>query len=180
MWTDQRFLALRMGGHVLSRHFRYYVPDVSGQSTVQTPVVVRWVLIPFLYYLCLLLLWFWFLCIFSAAGCWCMLDGSASWCCSGGLSSLRWSTWFGACWVTAFLCYLLSSNRDDSVQKTAASLPFAARIASEPCVLVCVCSVSYLKMKIFMVLVQLVWTFSFWLKACGEYLHYCCISHCFP
>jgi hypothetical protein len=41
MWTDQRFLALRMGGHVLSRHFRYYVPEVSGQGTVQTPVVVR-------------------------------------------------------------------------------------------------------------------------------------------
>jgi hypothetical protein len=41
LWTDQRLLALRMGGHVLSRHFRYYVPDVSGQSTVQTPVVVR-------------------------------------------------------------------------------------------------------------------------------------------
>jgi hypothetical protein len=41
LWTDQRLLALRMGGHVLSRNFRYYVPDVSGQSTVQTPVVVR-------------------------------------------------------------------------------------------------------------------------------------------
>ena len=41
LWTDQRLLAVRMGGHVLSRHFRYYVPDVSGQSTVQTPVVVR-------------------------------------------------------------------------------------------------------------------------------------------
>ncbi len=74
--------------------------------------------------LCLLLLWFWFLCIFAAVGCWCILDGSASWCCFGGLSSLRWSTWFGACWVTAFLCYLLSSNRDDSFQKTKASLPF--------------------------------------------------------
>ncbi len=36
----------------------------------------------------------------------------------------RWSAWFGACRVTASLCYLLSSNRDDSVQKTAASLPF--------------------------------------------------------
>jgi hypothetical protein len=41
MWTDQQFLALRMGGHVLSRHFRYYVPEASGQGTVQTPVVVR-------------------------------------------------------------------------------------------------------------------------------------------
>ncbi len=35
---------------------------------------------------------------------------------------------------------------------------FAARIASEPCVLVRVRSVSYIKMKISMVLVQLVWT----------------------
>jgi hypothetical protein len=33
---------------------------------------------------------------------------------------------------------------------------FAARIASEPCVLVCVCFVSYVNMKILMVLVQLV------------------------
>jgi hypothetical protein len=41
MWTDQRSFALRMGGHVLSRHFRYYVPDVSGQGSVQTPLVVR-------------------------------------------------------------------------------------------------------------------------------------------
>ena len=40
MWADQRSFALRMGGHVLSRHFRYYVPDVSGQGTVQTPLVV--------------------------------------------------------------------------------------------------------------------------------------------
>jgi hypothetical protein len=41
MWTDQRSFALRMGGHVLSRHFRYYVPESSGQGTVQTPVIVR-------------------------------------------------------------------------------------------------------------------------------------------
>jgi hypothetical protein len=41
MWADQRSFALRMGGHVLCRHFRYYVPDASGQGTVQTPLVVR-------------------------------------------------------------------------------------------------------------------------------------------
>ena len=41
MWADQRSVALRMGGHVLCRHFRYYVPDASGQGTVQTPLVVR-------------------------------------------------------------------------------------------------------------------------------------------
>jgi len=67
-----------------------------------------------------------------------MLDGSASWYYSGGLSFLRWSAWFETCWVTASLCYLLSSNRDDSVQKTRASLPFMpARIAPEPCTCVC-------------------------------------------
>ena len=41
MWTDQRFYALRLGGHVLSRHFRYYIPEFSGQIVVQTPIVVR-------------------------------------------------------------------------------------------------------------------------------------------
>ncbi len=41
MWTDQRFFALRMGGHALSRHFWYYVPEFSGKGTVQTPVIVR-------------------------------------------------------------------------------------------------------------------------------------------
>ena len=41
MWTDQRFQALRLGGHVMSRHFRYYIPEFSGQIVVQTPVVVR-------------------------------------------------------------------------------------------------------------------------------------------
>jgi hypothetical protein len=41
MWADQRSFALRMGGHVLCRQFRYYVPDVSGQGTVHTPLVVR-------------------------------------------------------------------------------------------------------------------------------------------
>ncbi len=41
MWSDQRSFALRMGWHVLCRHFRYYVPDASGRGTVQTPLVVR-------------------------------------------------------------------------------------------------------------------------------------------
>ena len=41
MWTDQRFYALRLGGHVLSRHFRYYIPEFSGQIVVQTPLAVR-------------------------------------------------------------------------------------------------------------------------------------------
>ncbi len=41
MWTDQRSYALRLGGHVMSRNFRYYVPEASGQGTVQTPVTVR-------------------------------------------------------------------------------------------------------------------------------------------
>jgi hypothetical protein len=41
MWTDQRFHALRLGGHVLSRHFRYYIPEFFGQIVVQTPIVVR-------------------------------------------------------------------------------------------------------------------------------------------
>ena len=41
MWTDQRFYALRLAGHVLSRHFRYYIPEFSGQIVVQTPVIVR-------------------------------------------------------------------------------------------------------------------------------------------
>jgi hypothetical protein len=39
--TDQRTYALRLGGHVLSRHFRYYIPEFSGQIVVQTPVTVR-------------------------------------------------------------------------------------------------------------------------------------------
>ncbi len=41
MWTDQRFYALRLGGHVLSRHFRYYIPEFSKQIVVQTPIIVR-------------------------------------------------------------------------------------------------------------------------------------------
>ena len=41
MWTGQRFYALRLGGHVLSQHFRYYIPEFSGQIVVQTPIIVR-------------------------------------------------------------------------------------------------------------------------------------------
>jgi hypothetical protein len=41
VWTDQRFYALRLGRHVLSRHFRYYIPEFSGQIVVQTPIIVR-------------------------------------------------------------------------------------------------------------------------------------------
>ena len=41
VWTDQRVYALRLGGHVLSRHFRYYIPEFSGQIVVQTPLAVR-------------------------------------------------------------------------------------------------------------------------------------------
>ena len=41
VWTDQRFYAMRLGGHVLSRHFRYYIPEFSGQIVVQTPIIVR-------------------------------------------------------------------------------------------------------------------------------------------
>jgi hypothetical protein len=58
--------------------------------------------------------------------------------------------------LSVFLCYLLSSNRDDSVQKTAASLPFCRANCVRTCVLVRVRSVFYIKMKILMVLVQLV------------------------
>ncbi len=37
----QRGAVLRQGGHVLSRWFRYYVPDFSGKVVVQTPIIVR-------------------------------------------------------------------------------------------------------------------------------------------
>ncbi len=56
-----------------------------------------------------------------------MLDGSASWYYSGGFSFFRRSAWFGICWVTASLCYLLSSNRDDSFQKEKTSSVFLPR-----------------------------------------------------
>jgi hypothetical protein len=51
--SDQRGAVLRQGGHVLSRFFRYYVPDFSGKVVVQTPITVRWVfnLIIFLLFL---------------------------------------------------------------------------------------------------------------------------------
>jgi hypothetical protein len=39
--SDQRGAVLRQGGHVLSRWFRYYVPDFSGKVVVQTPIIVR-------------------------------------------------------------------------------------------------------------------------------------------
>ncbi len=39
--SNQRAAVLRQGGHVLSRHFRYYVPDFSGRTVVQTPLTVR-------------------------------------------------------------------------------------------------------------------------------------------
>ncbi len=39
--SDQRAAVLRQGGHVLSRCFRYYVPDFSGRVVVQTPISVR-------------------------------------------------------------------------------------------------------------------------------------------
>jgi hypothetical protein len=41
--SDQRGAVLRRGGHVLSRCFRYYVPDFDGKVVVQTPIIVRWV-----------------------------------------------------------------------------------------------------------------------------------------
>jgi hypothetical protein len=39
--SDQRGAVLRQGGHILSRCFRYYVPDFSGKVVVQTPIIVR-------------------------------------------------------------------------------------------------------------------------------------------
>ncbi len=39
--SDQRGAVLRQGGHVLSRCFRYYVPDFAGKIVVQTPIIVR-------------------------------------------------------------------------------------------------------------------------------------------
>ncbi len=41
--SNQRAAVLRQGGHVLSRQFRYYVPDFSGRMVVQFPIIVRWV-----------------------------------------------------------------------------------------------------------------------------------------
>ncbi len=40
-FLDQRTYALRLGGHVMSRHFRYYVPEFSGRIVVQTQINVR-------------------------------------------------------------------------------------------------------------------------------------------
>ena len=39
--SDQRGAVLRRVGHVLSRYFRYYVPDFAGRVLVQTPIIVR-------------------------------------------------------------------------------------------------------------------------------------------
>ncbi len=39
--------------------------------------------------------------------CWMVLF---AWFCSGGSSSLRWSTWFGACWITR-LCVICFHQR---------------------------------------------------------------------
>jgi hypothetical protein len=39
--SDQRGAVLWQGGHVLSRYFRYYVPDFSGKVVVQTPIFMR-------------------------------------------------------------------------------------------------------------------------------------------
>jgi hypothetical protein len=39
--SNQRAAVLRQGGHVLSRQFRYYVPDFSGRMIVQIPITVR-------------------------------------------------------------------------------------------------------------------------------------------
>ena len=39
--SNQRAAVMRQGGHVLSRQFRYYVPDFSGRMVVQTPITVR-------------------------------------------------------------------------------------------------------------------------------------------
>ena len=39
--SDQRGAVLRQGGHVLSRCFRYYVPDFSRKVDVQSPITVR-------------------------------------------------------------------------------------------------------------------------------------------
>jgi hypothetical protein len=39
--SNQRTAVMRQGGHVLSRQFRYFVPDFSGRMVVQTPIIVR-------------------------------------------------------------------------------------------------------------------------------------------
>jgi hypothetical protein len=39
--SNQRAVDMRQGGHVLSRQFRYFVPDFSGRMVVQTPIIVR-------------------------------------------------------------------------------------------------------------------------------------------
>ncbi len=107
--SNQRAAVLRQGGHVLSRWFRYYVPDFSGRTVVQTPLTVRWVPMYTFYVFHWLFLRFRFLYILVAVGCCCILgDG------------LVLSSW----WV------LFSSDRDDSFIKLhgAFSVLFAARL----------------------------------------------------
>ncbi len=70
--SNQRAAVLRQGGHVLSRRFRYYVPDFSGRMVVQTPIIVRGVPILIFH----LFLRFWFLCLLLAGGCCRLLDDS--------------------------------------------------------------------------------------------------------
>ena len=55
VWTDQRVYALRLGGHVLNRHFRYYIPEFSGRIVVQTPLAVS-----FAYFSCVIFCGFFF------------------------------------------------------------------------------------------------------------------------
>jgi hypothetical protein len=61
--SDQRAAVLRQGGHVLSRRFQYYVPDFSGRMVVQTPIIVRWVLIFSVSQ------WVWFFLLLNAVSC---------------------------------------------------------------------------------------------------------------
>ncbi len=72
--SNQRAAVLRQGGHVLSRLFRYYVPDFSGRMVVQTPIIVRWVPILIFHFFFWLFLRFRFLCILIAVGCCWLLD----------------------------------------------------------------------------------------------------------
>ncbi len=140
MWTDQRFLALRMGGHVLSRHFRYYVPEVSGQGTVQTPVVVRWVLIPLLY-----CIWYFVVpvsCIFVADGYCCVLDGLVC------MVLLRWVVFITMVSVSLMLAEFLHVHDNCFHQigmiasiKLRHPLSFCRANCAKTVVLVCVCLV---------------------------------------
>ncbi len=104
--SNQRAAVLRQGGHVLGRRFRYYVPDFSGRTVVQTPLIVRWVSLFFLP--ALSVIWV------SLYSCRCLL-----------LLYLM-VVWFWA----SFWWVLFSSDRDDSFIKLheAFSVLFAARL----------------------------------------------------